>query len=100
MLYAAKQRIMQVNLASEMNVLARRFHRLSMGDWRTRDFTLRGMLTALEEVIAAFPVYRTYVSARGRRPGRPPLYRWAVGLGQKALGHRAIRRSSISSTAC
>ena len=85
-LYAAKQRIMQVNLASEMNVLARRFHRLSMGDWRTRDFTLRGMLAALEEVIAAFPVYRTYVSARGRRPRRPPLYRLGGRAGQEALG--------------
>ena len=45
-------RIMRVNLASEMNVLARDFHRLSIGDWRTRDFTFNGMLAALEEVIA------------------------------------------------
>jgi (1->4)-alpha-D-glucan 1-alpha-D-glucosylmutase len=57
-LYASKMRIMQVNLASEMNVLARRFHRLSISDWRTRDFTFKGMLTALDEVIAAFPLYR------------------------------------------
>ena len=82
-LYAAKQRIMQVNLASEMNVLARRFHRLSMSDWRTRDFTLRGMLTALEEVIAAFPVYRTYVSAEGAGPDDHRYVDWAVGLAKK-----------------
>ncbi|HTV90449.1 MAG TPA: malto-oligosyltrehalose synthase, partial [Stellaceae bacterium] len=62
---ASKRRIMQVNLASELNVLARRFHRLSMADWRTRDFTFGSMLAALEAVIAAFPVYRTYVSPRG-----------------------------------
>src|SRR5271157_5218574 len=61
-LYACKKRIMQVNLASEMNVLAHEFHLLSMRDWRTRDFTLNGMLSALAEVIAAFPVYRTYLS--------------------------------------
>jgi len=35
-LQACKERIMQVNLASEMNVLALRFPRLSMGEWRTR----------------------------------------------------------------
>ena len=50
-LYAAKMRIMRVNLASEMNVLASRFHRLSMSEWRSRDFTCNGMLAALEEVI-------------------------------------------------
>ena len=67
-LYACKKRIMQVNLASEMNVLAREFHQLAMREWRTRDFTFNRMLAALEEVVAAFPVYRTYVSpARGER---------------------------------
>ena len=79
-LHAAKQRIMRVNLASEMNVLARRFHRLSMADWRTRDFTLRGMLTALEEVIAAFPVYRTYVSPNGASADDRRYIEWAIGL--------------------
>ena len=79
-LYASKKRIMQVNLASEMNVLARRFHRLSMSDWRTRDFTYKGMLSALEEVIAAFPVYRTYVSARGCGTDDRRYIDWAIGL--------------------
>jgi (1->4)-alpha-D-glucan 1-alpha-D-glucosylmutase len=64
-LYESKVRIMRVNLASEVNVLARDFHRLSMSDWRTRDFTLNAMRFALREVIAALPIYRTYVSWRG-----------------------------------
>ena len=77
-LYASKKRIMQVNLASEMNVLAREFHGLSMRDWQTRDFTLNGMLAALEEVIAAFPVYRTYVSDRGARAEDHRYIEWAL----------------------
>jgi (1->4)-alpha-D-glucan 1-alpha-D-glucosylmutase len=81
--HAAKQRIMRVNLASEMNVLASRFHRLSMADWRTRDFTFGGMLTALEEVIAAFPVYRTYVSPRGAGPDDRRFIDWAIALAKK-----------------
>ncbi|HEX3952492.1 MAG TPA: malto-oligosyltrehalose synthase, partial [Stellaceae bacterium] len=81
--YAAKFRIMRVNLASEMNVLAQRFHRLSVSDWRTRDFTLNGMLAALEEVIAAFPVYRTYVSAAGAGPEDHRYIEWAIAQAKK-----------------
>ena len=40
-LYACKKRIMQVNLASEINVLAQEFHGLSMSEWRTRDYVKR-----------------------------------------------------------
>jgi (1->4)-alpha-D-glucan 1-alpha-D-glucosylmutase len=82
-LYAAKLRIMRVNLASEMNVLAGEFHRLSMRQRRTRDFTLNGMLAALEEVIAAFPVYRTYVSPSGVSPDDHHYVDWAVSQAKK-----------------
>ena len=82
-LYACKKRIMQVNLASEMNVLAREFHHLSMRAWRTRDFTLNGMLAALEEVIAAFPVYRTYVSRAGASADDRRYIDWAMAQAQQ-----------------
>ncbi|MGH7031833.1 MAG: malto-oligosyltrehalose synthase, partial [Stellaceae bacterium] len=78
-LYACKKRIMQVNLASEMNVIAREFHQLAMRDWGTRDFTLNGVLAALEEVVAAFPVYRTYVSPRGAGADDLRYIDWAIG---------------------
>jgi (1->4)-alpha-D-glucan 1-alpha-D-glucosylmutase len=82
-LYASKKRITQVNLASEMNVLAHEFHRLSMRDWRTRDFTLNGMLSALEEVIAAFPVYRTYVTQDGAGGDDNRYIDWALARAKK-----------------
>jgi (1->4)-alpha-D-glucan 1-alpha-D-glucosylmutase len=82
-LYASKKRIMQVNLASEMNVLAREFHSMSMQDWRTRDFTLNGMLAALEEVVAGFPVYRTYVSSRGASAEDRRYIEWALAQAKK-----------------
>ncbi len=85
-LLACKKRVMRVNLASEMNVLARRFHRLSMRDWRTRDFTLNGILAALEEVIAAFPVYRTYVSECGPSRDDRRYIEWAVGQAKQRRG--------------
>jgi (1->4)-alpha-D-glucan 1-alpha-D-glucosylmutase len=82
-LYASKLRIMRVNLASEMNVLAREFHALSMRDRRTRDFTLNGMRAALEETVAAFPVYRTYVAERGAGPDDRRYIDWAVAQAKK-----------------
>jgi (1->4)-alpha-D-glucan 1-alpha-D-glucosylmutase len=82
-LYACKKRIMKVNLASEMNVLAREFHQLAMREWRTRDFTLNRMLAALEEVVAAFPVYRTYVSPHGYSSDDRRYIDWALGLARK-----------------
>ena len=90
-LYACKKRIMQVNLASEINVLAQEFHGLSMSEWRTRDFTLNGMLAALEEVIAAFPVYRTYVSPQGAGDDDRRYIEWALGLAKRRW--RAADRS-------
>jgi (1->4)-alpha-D-glucan 1-alpha-D-glucosylmutase len=82
-LYASKKRIIQVNLASEMNVLASEFHSLSMRDWHTRDFTLNGMLSALEEVVAAFPVYRTYVSGCDASPEDYRYIEWALAQAKK-----------------
>jgi len=82
-LYDCKKRITQVNLASEVNVLAHEFHRLSMRDWRTRDFTLSGMLSALDEVIAAFPVYRTYLSREGASADDNRYIEWAIAQAKK-----------------
>ncbi|MBV8119929.1 MAG: malto-oligosyltrehalose synthase [Alphaproteobacteria bacterium] len=82
-LYACKNRIMNVNLASEMNVLGREFHQLAMREWRTRDFTMGRMLAALKEVVAAFPVYRTYVSPRGASADDLRYIDWALGIARK-----------------
>ena len=59
--YEKKRLIMRVSLASEIQMLGHRLDQLSEGHRRTRDFTLVSLIEALQEVIAAFPVYRTYV---------------------------------------
>jgi (1->4)-alpha-D-glucan 1-alpha-D-glucosylmutase len=63
--YIAKRLMMRTAMASELNVLARALNRISETDRRYRDFTLNSLRRALMEVIACFPVYRTYVSAQG-----------------------------------
>jgi len=64
-------------------VLAQEFHDLSTSKWRTRDFTLNGMLAALEEVIAAFPVYRAYGSPQGTGIDDRHYIDWALALAKK-----------------
>ncbi|MBI2942987.1 MAG: malto-oligosyltrehalose synthase [Candidatus Wallbacteria bacterium] len=61
----SKKLILDSALASELQVLAHRLDCLSEAAPRTRDFTLGTLQAALAEVIAAFPVYRTYLPSGG-----------------------------------
>jgi (1->4)-alpha-D-glucan 1-alpha-D-glucosylmutase len=61
-----KRLIMETSMASEINMLGHRLNQLSEKHRSSRDFTLRSLTRALREIIAAFPVYRTYV---GDDPG-------------------------------
>lgn len=63
--YNAKRLITASSMASELNVLAHELNRLSEQNRRSRDFTLVGIQEALREVVACFPVYRTYISGHG-----------------------------------
>ena len=62
LVYACKQLIMHVSMASEINVLGHQLNGISERDRRSRDFTLNNLTHAIREIIACFPVYRTYVT--------------------------------------
>lgn len=59
---AKKRQVLLVSLVSELNVLAHQLNRLSERTRLYRDFTLNSLTFALREVIACFPVYRTYIA--------------------------------------
>lgn len=63
--YECRRLIARTAMASEMNMLAHALEMLAAADRATRDFTLNSLRQVLREVIASFPVYRTYVSERG-----------------------------------
>ena len=65
-LYRSKKLIGQVSLASEINALSRQLNRVAEQNRGSRDFTLNDLQVAIREVIACFPVYRTYLE-----PGCP-----------------------------
>ncbi len=66
LLYRAKKLILRTAMSSELYVLARRLDRISEQHRWSRDFTASTLHLALAEVIACFPVYRTYVQADTR----------------------------------
>jgi (1->4)-alpha-D-glucan 1-alpha-D-glucosylmutase len=67
-LYMSKRPIMKTAMASELSVLAHMLDRIAESNRRSRDFTLESLRDAITEVVACFPVYRTYVDERGWTP--------------------------------
>lgn len=61
--YQSKKLILDGTMSSELHMLARRLDRISEQHRWSRDFTLFSLQEALAEVIACFPVYRTYLRA-------------------------------------
>ena len=61
----SKLLIMDSSLSSEITVLSHRMEEISSRDRRARDFTRHALTQAIRETIACFPVYRTYIDARG-----------------------------------
>jgi (1->4)-alpha-D-glucan 1-alpha-D-glucosylmutase len=57
--------ILKNEMASELNVLARDAARVARQNSRTADFTRHILQRALRATVACFPVYRTYLDARG-----------------------------------
>jgi len=68
LLYESKRLIMDTAMASELTVLAHTLNRISESNRRSRDFTLNSLRDALVEVVACFPIYRTYVDEHGWTP--------------------------------
>ncbi|MGC2193321.1 MAG: malto-oligosyltrehalose synthase [Terriglobales bacterium] len=68
LIYQSKLLILQVSMSSELEVLSRRLDRISEQHRWSRDFTLQSLRAALREVIACFPVYRSYIRDCGPHP--------------------------------
>jgi (1->4)-alpha-D-glucan 1-alpha-D-glucosylmutase len=68
LLRAAKIEILQSSFASELVVLVSDLKRIADGDRRTRDYTVHAMHLALSEIVARFPVYRSYVTGEDPSP--------------------------------
>jgi (1->4)-alpha-D-glucan 1-alpha-D-glucosylmutase len=81
--YQAKQLIAASSLASELAVLVNALDRLSERDRRTRDFTLISLHEALREVVACFPVYRTYLDDADPSAGDAAVIETAIAQARR-----------------
>jgi len=81
--YRAKKDIMRSTLASELEVLATMLDRIAEMDRRSNDYTYNILRDALTEVLASFPVYRTYVTDEAIEADDGRYIGWAVGAARK-----------------
>ncbi|MDR3516603.1 MAG: malto-oligosyltrehalose synthase [Azospirillaceae bacterium] len=61
----SKREFLVTDYSGEIGRLARTIHELACRDWTTRDITLNALERGLREIIAQFPVYRTYADHDG-----------------------------------
>jgi (1->4)-alpha-D-glucan 1-alpha-D-glucosylmutase len=79
-----KLHIMDNEMASELNVLARDMARLARQNPRTADFTRDLLRRAIKELIACFPVYRTYIDSNGELDDADRRYlSWALAQARR-----------------
>jgi len=79
-----KMRIMTTEMASELNVLARDAARIARANWRSCDFTDNILHKALREIVARFPVYRTYIDGSAPAEEDRRDIDWAITQARRA----------------
>ena len=80
--YECQHLVLRRSLASELNVVANQLARIAQLDRRSRDFTFNSLRQALAEVIACFPVYRTYIADSVSESDRHYI-EWAVAAAKR-----------------
>lgn len=83
LVYLGKKLVMKTAMASELNVLANRLSRIAQADRHTRDYTLNVLRRALAEVVACFPVYRTYIADGAATEQDQGAVDWALSLARR-----------------
>src|SRR4051812_1133360 len=63
LVYKSKKQVLHETMSGDINSLGHQLNRFSERNRHFRDFTLYSLISTLKEVIASFPVYRTYISA-------------------------------------
>lgn len=60
-MYHCKKLILIISMSSELYLLAKQLEKVSEQHRWSRDFTLETLRSALRDIIASFPVYRSYI---------------------------------------
>ena len=79
----AKTQIIVYALASDLNLLATALTRIAKHARETCDFTLNSLRRALVDIVACFPVYRTYITPEHRSNDDRRYVEWAVAVAKR-----------------
>jgi (1->4)-alpha-D-glucan 1-alpha-D-glucosylmutase len=82
----ARQQILNGSLAGDFESVAKALLQVARDDLMTRDLTLGAIRRALQELIVHFPVYRTYISPRGRSAEDDVFFQQAMDGARQTLG--------------
>lgn len=83
LVHDCKKLIMRTTLNSELGVLTQQLYRICKQNWGCRDYTLHNIRSALMEVVACFPVYRTYVTPEQISRKDREYIDWAINLAKR-----------------
>lgn len=92
LLEECKRLVMRTLMSGELMVLANLLDQLSETDRHTRDYTLHTLRDALMEVVACFPVYRTYITPQRITEQDRRYVDWAVA---RARRHSRAAEASV-----
>ncbi|MGW8466456.1 malto-oligosyltrehalose synthase [Pseudomonas sp. CLCA07] len=81
----ARQQILNGSLAGDFESVAQALLQVARDDLMTRDLTLGAIRRALQELIVHFPVYRTYISPRGRSTQDDVFFQQAMDGARQTL---------------
>ncbi|KAA6172500.1 malto-oligosyltrehalose synthase [Pseudomonas veronii] len=81
----ARQQILNGSLGGDFESVAQALLQVARDDVMTRDLTLGAIRRALQELIVHFPVYRTYISARGRSERDDVFFQQALAGARSTL---------------
>ncbi|WP_236994071.1 malto-oligosyltrehalose synthase [Candidatus Methylomicrobium oryzae] len=78
LVYQSKKLVMKTLMGGELNVLANQLSKIANANPKTRDYTLNALREALSEMIACFPVYRTYINSNSIGKKDSQYINWAI----------------------
>ncbi|NMZ16723.1 malto-oligosyltrehalose synthase [Pseudomonas rhodesiae] len=81
----ARHQILNGSLGGDFESVAQALLQVARDDVMTRDLTLGAIRRALQELIVHFPVYRTYISARGRSAADDKVFQQAMDGARSTL---------------
>jgi (1->4)-alpha-D-glucan 1-alpha-D-glucosylmutase len=62
LVYDSRKRVLHETVSGDINSLGHQLNRFSERNRHFRDFTLYSLISTIKEVIACFPIYRTYIT--------------------------------------